>query len=106
MVSRPPATRPTAAPPPLMAATTLIARLRAGPSAKVVAISASAVGAISAPPMPWMARAASSQAWELAKPPASEAAENSTSPAMNTRRRPRRSPARPPSSISPPKLSA
>ena len=72
----------------------------------MVATSASAVGAIIAAPMPWTARADSSQAWEVAKPPASEAAENSTSPAMNTRRRPSRSPARPPSSSSPPKASA
>ena len=53
--------RQLAAPRPLrlrLAATTLIARFRAGPSAKVVTISASEVGAISAPPMPWAARAA------------------------------------------------
>ena len=97
---------PTAAPPPLIAAYTPIARLRAGPSAKVVTISASAVGATSAPPTPWTARAASSHAWDVAKPPASEAAEKSTSPAISTRRRPSRSPARPPSSSNPPKVTA
>ena len=106
MVSRPPATRPIAAPPPLIAAYTPIARFRGGPSGKVVVISASAVGAIIAPPTPWTARAVSSQACEVAKPPASEAAENSSSPATNIRRRPSRSPARPPSSSSPPKVTA
>jgi len=54
---------------------TLIARLRGGPSGKVVVTSDSAAGAVIAPPMPWMARAASSQPWEVANPPAREAAE-------------------------------
>ena len=44
MVSRPPAIRPTAPPAMLIAAYTPIARLRGGPSGKVVVISASAVG--------------------------------------------------------------
>ena len=105
-MSRPPAIRPTAAPPPLIAAYTPMARLRGGPSGKVVMIRASAVGAIIAPPTPWIARAARSQACEVAKPPASEAAENSSSPAMKILRRPSRSPERPPSSSSPPKVTA
>ena len=106
MVSRPPAIRPTAAPPMLIAAYTPMARLRGGPSGKVVVTRDSAVGATMAPPTPWMARAASSQACVVAKPPSSEASENRMIPAMNTRRRPRMSPARPPSSSSPPKVSA
>ena len=96
MVSRPPAIRPTAPPATLIAAYTPIARFRGGPSGKVVAISASAAAAIVAAPAPWTARAASSHAWEVANPPASDAAENSSSPAMNILRRPSRSPARPP----------
>ena len=65
-----------------------MARLRGGPSGKVTAISDSAVGAANAPPTPCAARAASSQAWLVANPPSREASENSTMPAMKTRRRP------------------
>lgn len=86
------AIRPTGAAAPLIAASTFIARFRAGPSAAVVTISASVAGAISAPPMLWAARAASNYAWEVAKPPATEAAENRLGPAANTRRRPSRFP--------------
>ncbi len=84
MVSRPPAIRPTAPPATLIAAYTPIARFRGGPSGKVVAISASAAAAIVAAPAPCTARAVSSHAWEVANPPASDAAENSSSPPMNT----------------------
>ena len=83
-----------------------MARLRGGPAGKVVAISASAVGATIAPAAPCTTRAASSHAGVVANPPASDAAENSTRPATNIRRRPSRSPARPPSSSSPPKARA
>ena len=83
-----------------------MARFRAGPSGKVVETRDSAGGAMIAPPTPWTARAVSSQAWSLANPPSSEATENKMMPAMNTRRRPRMSPARPPSSSRPPKVSA
>ena len=106
MVSRPPAIRPTAPPAMLIAAYTPIARLRGGPSGKLVVTSDRAVGATIAPPTPCTARAASSQAWVVAKPPSSEATENRMIPAMKTRLRPRRSPARPPSSSRPPKVSA
>ena len=103
MVSRPPTIRPTAPPATLMAAYTPMARLRSLPSGKVTAISDSAVGAANAPPMPCTTRAASSQDWLVAKPPASEASENSSTPKMKMRRRPSRSPDRPPSSSRPPK---
>ncbi len=106
MTISPPATSPSAPPTPLIEAYTPMARLRRGPSGNVVAISASAVGATTAPPTPCTARAASSQAGEVASPPASEAAENSSSPATNIRRRPSRSPARPPSSSRPPNVRA
>src|SRR5439155_19783811 len=76
------------------------------PSGKVVVIRDSAAGATSAPPAPCTARATSKKAGEVANPPTREAAENSSSPAMNILRRPSRSPARPPSSSSPPKVSA
>ncbi len=83
----------------------LSARVRSRPSAKLAAIRASTAGEAIAPPAPWMARAASSHAAEVARPPASDAAVNSVMPAMNTRRRPRISPARPPSSSRPPNVS-
>ena len=106
MVSTPPTIRPTAAPPMLIAAYTPIARLRGGPSGNVVVIRDSAAGATTAAPTPCSARAPSSHAWVVAKPPSREAAENRMMPAMNTRRLPRTSPARPPSSSRPPKVSA
>jgi hypothetical protein len=92
-------------PPMLIAEYTPRARLRGCPSGKLELISDKAVGATIAPPTPCRARADSSHAWEVAKPPSSEATENKMIPAMNTRRRPRMSPARPPSSSSPPKVS-
>ena len=76
------------------------------PSGNVVVTRDSAVGATTAAPMPCNARAASSHSWVVASPPSSEASENTVTPAMNTRRRPRMSPARPPSSSSPPKARA
>jgi hypothetical protein len=106
VVSTPPAISPTAAPPMLMAAYTPMARLRGGPSGNVVVTRDSAAGATMAPPTPWIARAASSQAWLVANPPNREAAANRMMPAMNTLRRPRMSPTRPPSSSSPPKVRA
>ena len=90
----------------LIAAYTPIARLRGGPSGKVTAISDSAVGAANAPPMPCTTRAVSSHASLVANPPSSEASEKSRIPAMKIRRRPSRSPDRPPSSNSPPNASA
>ena len=57
---------------------TPIARFRSFPSGKVTAISASEVGAANAPPMPCTTRAMSSQAWSVAKPPASEPSANSS----------------------------
>ena len=104
--SSPLASRPTAPPAMLIPAYTPIARLRGGPSGKVTAISDSAVGAANAPPTPWMARAVSSHAWLVANPPSREASVNTRMPAMKTRRRPSRSPDLPPSSSSPPNVSA
>ena len=55
-----------------------------------------------AAPRPWTARAAISAPIEPAKPQTSDAAEKRAIPIMNMRRRPSRSPARPPSSRKPP----
>ena len=104
-VSMPPASRPIAEPPTDTAAKTPNARLRSGPSLNVVVTSASAVGEAIAPPTPWSTRAASNCHDSWANPPSSEARMNRTMPVMSTRRRPRRSPARPPSSSRPPKVS-
>src|SRR5258706_308511 len=73
-----------------------MARFRGAPSGNVVVISARAVGAIIAPPTPWAALATSSQASDVAKPPNSDARENSSRPAMKIFLRPSRSPDRPP----------
>ena len=81
------------------------ARVRSRPSGKLVTISASTAGEANAPPTPCSARAASSRAEVVARPPASDATVNRLMPAMNIRRRPRMSPARPPSSSRPPDVS-
>ena len=57
----PPAIRPMAPPATATAPKTPKARLRSSPSAKLVVINDSAVGAAMAAPTPWRARAASSQ---------------------------------------------
>src|SRR6202043_2434579 len=79
---------------------------RSGPSRKVSAIGGSAVGATIAAPMPCAARAMISQVSLVAKPPASEPSVNTTMPGTNIRRRPNRSPARPPRNSNPPKVRA
>src|SRR4029077_19633241 len=53
---------------------------------------------------PWTARPLINTSDEVARPLASDAAENRTRPAMKTRLRPRMSPARPPSSKKPPRV--
>ena len=82
-----------------------MARVRAAPSVKVVVSSASVAGAAIAAPTPWSARAPSSQPSDCASPPSNDVAVKSPRPAMNTRRRPSRSPARAPSSSRPPNVS-
>ena len=99
----PPATRPSGLPIDAIAVYAPSARARGDPSAKVAAISDSAAGDAPAAPIPCKARQTSSCHSSWASPPSSDATENSTSPATNTRRSPRMSPARPPSSRSPPK---
>ncbi len=102
--SMPPASRPIAPPPAETAAKTPKARLRSGPSRKVVLIRARDVGEAMAPPTPWRARAPRSWPEFWANPPSREASTKSSTPKTKTRRRPRMSPARPPSSSRPPKV--
>jgi hypothetical protein len=78
------------------------ALLRSVPSVNVVVRIDRAAGERMAAPRPWMPRATISQPEDWARPPAREAAEKTARPTMNTRRRPSRSAARPPSSRKPP----
>ena len=84
-VRMPPAIRPMAPPATATAPNTPKARLRSSPSAKLVVINDSAVGAAMAAPTPWRARAASSQPDEVARPPRNEARVNTRMPAMKVR---------------------
>ncbi len=104
-VSMPPSSTPTAPPAPASAPQMPSALLRSAPSVKVVVTIDSAAGATTAAPRPCTPRAMISHSDVVAKPPASEATENSPRPAMKTRRRPNRSAARPPSSRKPPNAS-
>lgn len=103
--STPPSTRPMLAPTPAVAAYQATARVRSGPSLKLVDSSASDDGARIAAPAPCTARAMISHAADCARPIASDATVNSPRPKMNRRRRPRMSPARALSSSRPPKAS-
>ena len=60
---------------------------------------------MNAAPMPWIARDATSQPSEGAKPIVAEASENTTTPNRNIRRRPKMSPSRPPVTSSTAKVS-
>src|SRR5580765_2177413 len=105
-VRTPPRMRPTAAPAPDIAAYTAIARLRSLPAGKVVLIRARAAGEASAAPAPWRTRATRRISWFGARPPRSEAAQKTMTPTVNIRRRPKRSPSRPPSMSRLPKARA
>ena len=105
-VSGPPISHAVVAPTPPSAPQIPRALLRSAPSVKVVEMMDRAVGVMIAAPAPWSTRAASSAAGVQARPQSSEAAVNSAIPVMNTRRRPSRSAARPPTSSSPPNTSA
>jgi hypothetical protein len=102
IVSIPPRTSPTTIPALAAIENTASARARRGPSSNV---SASDAGPANAAPAPCAARAASSHAGDVANPPASDASVNTAAPATNTRRCPKMSPARPPSSNNPPNAS-
>jgi hypothetical protein len=100
-VSSPPKNNPTIEAIPLIPAHTPSALCRSE-SWKVVVRMDSAAGVIIAAPKPWASRAPTSSPWLSANPQASEEAANSAVPAISSRRRPSRSPARPPSSRNPP----
>ncbi len=102
VVSMPPAISPIEPPTPATAAHAPIARVRAGPGGKLAAMSASAFGDAHAAPTPCPTRAAMSIHGAVARPPSSEAVVNRAIPPSRVARRPSRSPARPPSSSSPP----
>src|SRR4029077_5996521 len=102
-VNTPPASTPTAAPLPPSAPQIPRALFRSVPSSKLVITIESAAGVMIAPPRPCTARATISIPSDCANPQTSEASVNSATPTMNTRRRPSRSAARPPSSRKPPK---
>ena len=98
----PPSSRPNAPPPAAIALQTPSAFVRSSPSANVVVMIDSAAGETSAPPSPCSARAATSHVSVVARPFRSDAKLKIATPARNSRRRPNRSPARPPSSRKPP----
>ena len=82
------------------------ALLRSGPSGNMFITMDSAAGSTAAAPRPWTPRMMIRNVLVVASAQPSEAAVNSASPAVNTRLRPSRSAARPPSSKNPPKASA
>jgi hypothetical protein len=100
--SGPPISHAAVAPTPPSAPHIPSALLRSGPSSNVVEMIDRAVGVMIAAPTPWSTRAASSAAGDQASPHISDAAVKSRTPAMNSRRRPSRSAARPPSKSIPP----
>ena len=79
------------------------ARSRADPSARSRSAEPAPPARSAPPPSPWPARAATSTPADGARPHANDPTANTTSPAMNTRRRPTRSAARPPSNKNPTK---
>ena len=105
-VSSPPATRPTVAPLAASAPQIPSALLRCAPSSNMFITIDRAAGSITAAPIPCTARAPIRNPSPVASAQASDAAENTPSPAIRTRRRPSRSAARPPSSRKPPNVSA
>jgi hypothetical protein len=105
-VSSPPASTPTVAPAAPMPPQMPSALLRSAPSLNMFITIDSAAGTTTAAPRPWMPRMTIRNVSPVASAQANEAPVKITSPAMNRRRRPSRSAARPPSSRNPPKVSA
>ena len=103
-VRMPPRKTPVAPPTAEAAPQALIALARAGPG-KVSRSSDMAAGLSEAAPAPWMMRPATSICSLLAAAARRVPAVNRTDPAVNMRRRPNRSAARPDSRSSPPKVS-
>ena len=100
-VSSPPMIPPAAPPTAPIAPQVEIALVRYGPSANEVVRIVSVAGETIAAPSPCTTRAATSMPPVVAAPPTRLASVNRAMPAMNTRRRPYRSAARPPSSRNP-----
>lgn len=105
-VRTPPISTPRAPPAAFIALQTPNAFTRGRPSGKVALSRARAAGARAAAPTPCSALAATSCPGNTANPPTRDAAANSARPASSTTRRPNRSAALPPSSSSPPNVSA
>src|SRR6185312_14974783 len=103
LVKTPPSNTPTAPPLPATAPQIPSARLRSRPSSKVVVRIDSAAGDIIEAPRPCRQRKAIREPSDQASPLSSELTVNKDRPAMNRRRRPKRSARRPPSRRNPPK---
>jgi hypothetical protein len=97
-ISHPPTTGPTAARIAVAADQVPMARPRS-PASNSAEMMARLPGTSSAAPIPWTPRATISGVAPRDRPQASDAAPNSTTPAANTRRRPKRSPSAPPTRI-------
>ena len=104
-VSSPPTSAPDEAPSAPVAPQTPSARLRSRPSANEEVMIESVAGESTAPPKPCSARAPISSPRESASAQASDESANSAVPTRNTRRRPSRSAARPPSIRNPANVS-
>ena len=87
-VSSPPISTPTVPPPAITKPNTPIALARSASSVNSSMISDSATAETTAPPSPWIARAAISSVCVLASPQASEARVKNTMPYRNIRRWP------------------
>ena len=105
-VSKPPASTPTVAPAAPTPPQSPSALLRSAPSPNMFITIDSAAGSTTAAPRPWTPRMTIRNVSLAASAQASEAPVKIASPAMNSRRRPSRSAARPPNSRNPPKVSA
>jgi hypothetical protein len=101
-VMMPPSRRPIEPPPEAMKPKTPIAFACSLGSGNMVTIMPRITAEVSAPPTPWMKRAAINHVPLWATPQSSEAAVNNARPARKTRRWPSRSPMRPASRSSPP----
>ena len=105
-VRMPPSRTPIAAPEPAIAPSTPSALFRSLPSSNVTVTIENTDGERIAAAAPWSMRAATSTPAVQASPQSSEKTEKAASPTMKMIRRPRMSPARPPSSRKPPNVSA
>ena len=101
-VIRPPASRPIEAPAEATKLKMPIAFARSAGSGNMVTTMPRITAVLTAPPIPWRKRAATSIGWLIDSPHNSEAAVNMKRPIRKIRLRPTRSPSRPASSNKPP----